>query len=526
MTGLTDPELSVVINHADDQNLLNNSKSIIISTPSNPNVVRLFNGKTHNFGAAGQTQNNCVILPGSLSQYEQLLMHISVDCPGSGCDPWDQPAKVSIETDQGTFEIARYVTPYAIACGPWTVDVTDFKDVMTGPVNFVSYVQVWGSSGWLVTIDLELIEGTAEFPYYQISPLWETDYHVYGDPGIDDDLAPVSLNVDSNTESSHIRMTISGHGQGNTDNAAEFSEKTHNFTVNGSVVDNHLLWKDDCASNPCEDQQGTWLFPRAGWCPGQQVSPYTVSTTGTLSAGSSAEFDYVLEDYTNLLNTGYNGSSHTEPHYRIWSYFVEQSAQPFKAYNNLTCDAITPTVTGSEGNESLDAVSITITNSGTEDMTNFDVSYFINSNHVATENISQTLSAGQSIVHDFTTVEGLQLGETNTFYGVVSSANDETPGDDAAKAIAEILVSTQDLNFDQKFEVFPNPSNTGMVAVEIDASLIGSQLEILTVDGKLISNFTAVENINQFNIEHPGIYMIKITNAEGKTNTKKLVVLN
>ena len=95
-----------------------------------------------------------------------------------------------------------------------------------------------------------------------------------------------------------MRMTITGHGQGNTQNAAEFFEINNSVQVNGQEIAVHNLWKDDCATNPCENQAGTWLFSRAGWCPGQDVRPYVVNTTATASPGSTISMDYVLQSYT------------------------------------------------------------------------------------------------------------------------------------------------------------------------------------------------------------------------------------
>jgi len=46
--------------------------------------------------------------------------------------------------------------------------------------------------------------------------------------------------------------------------------------------------------------------------------------------------DYVLADYTNLLDTGYNGSTHTEPYYRCHSYLIQYSGNPFVSTEDLT----------------------------------------------------------------------------------------------------------------------------------------------------------------------------------------------
>ncbi len=522
LTGLDDPLIMVTASHPEDQNTLNNNKALRLSTQSG-DVVRLFDSKAHNFGAAGQSHLNNVLLPADLSAYEKLLVHINLTCPSGGCDPWDQPAKLSAITDKGTYEIVRYITPYRIACGPWTVDVTDFKEILSGSVTFRSFVQVWGQSGWLVTIDLEFVKGDSTYPYNKLSPLWMTDYLVYGDPDVSYDLDEVTVNVDNNTEASHIRTTISGHGQGNTGNAAEFSPTTHQFQMNGTSIDNHYLWKDDCAANTCDNQQGSWLFARAGWCPGQEVIPYIVATNA--AAGETITLDYELEQYTNLLNTGYNGETHTEPHYRIWSYFVERSSQPYNDYQNLVCDAIMPRISGSGSNQTLDGVEITITNNGSVALSNFDVSYMINNQLISTETIDGPLAAGESMTHSFSIVNGLSAGFQNTFYGLISHPDDENIGDDVSKFFVDGLVSTEKvIDAARRIEVFPNPVQNGIFQVKADPILKGSKIDLISTDGKILRT-TIVNSTNlEMTISQKGIYFLRFTHPEGFVSNKKLVV--
>ena len=522
LIGVNDPTITITAIQADDQNNLNNSKSLTINS-ADANFVSLFDAKQHNFGGAGQLNTNNVLLPADLSGYEQILMHIDVACPSGGCDPWDQPASVRATTDEGTFEIARYITPFGIACGAWTVDVTDFKEILSGQVNFESFVQVWGPSGWLVTIDLEFVEGNNSFPYYKTTPLWTTNYLVYGDPDVSHDLEEQSLTVDTKSEASHIRTTISGHGQGNTGNAAEFLSRTHQFQLNGTTIDNHLLWKADCAANTCSNQAGTWLFPRAGWCPGQAVDPYIVSTT--VNGGDNITLDYELEDYTNFLNTGYNSGSHTEPHYRIWSYFVERSSQRFEDYNNLVSDAITPTISGMGMDQTLDAIEIQITNNGSVDLSDFEVSYMINNQLISTETISATLAAGETMVHTFGLIDGLNPGFQNTFFGVVSHPNDENIGDDISKNFIDGLVSTSQVEeAAANIEIFPNPAQGGVFQINVDPIFEGSQVDLVSTDGKIIKTETIRSTNLEMTVLQNGIYFLRFTHPEGFISNKKLVV--
>ncbi|MBI9033074.1 MAG: T9SS type A sorting domain-containing protein [Bacteroidales bacterium] len=347
----------------------NNTENDVLTETINPTTnLMIFDQERHNYGGYGQTHTMPVYMPENLNDFSDILLHIDLECPTGGCDPWDQPAKVMIIKDGENYELARYITPYGKACGGWTWNLTDFRSLLIDKVDWVSYVQVWGASGWLVSIELELIEGTPEYPFVKIEKLWAEDNWVYGDPDINDDFPEMTVNVHSLTEAAKIRMTMTGHGQANTDNAAEFSNFTHHVKVNGEQAFTQNLWNDDCDQNECSNQAGTWLYSRAGWCPGQDVQPWEWNMDGLYTPGQDVNIDFVLQDYTNLLNSGYNGGSHTEPHYRCHTYFVQYShenivdvaknnkqEETFRIYPNPSTALFT---VKSINNESIESISI------------------------------------------------------------------------------------------------------------------------------------------------------------------------
>ena len=516
LVGIDNPNIEVSISQADDANALNNNTETTIVTREG-SIVNLFDQSQHNFGSRGQLQSNAITLPGELSNYGQLLLHISVDCPSGGCDPWDQTGKVNANSGQGTFEIARYITPYGIACGPWTVDVTDFKSVLTGDIIFDSFVQVFGQSGWLVTIDLEMIEGTANMPYNRVTPLFQTDYHVYGDPGIDDDIDPVSLTIADNTGSSHIRMHVTGHGQGNTNNAAEFFNATHEVMFNGAKVADHALWKADCASNSCADQAGNWLFPRAGWCPGQEVVPAIFNTTDLASSGQSVSVDYELQEYTNLLNTGYNSSGHTEPHYRIHGVMVEESESRFRDYGNLRAASLG---LGYVGGYSVFVV-LDVINDGSLDVEDYSVSLFVDG--VLVDNNSGLTFSTES--GGINTIDLGTLGEGLHEVVAVINTNDDTNGDNIITAMLEGLpLSTENLEVAALFSVNPNPTNSD-IQIQFEEDLIGGQMLLYSMDGRMITKRDISNSAETIKVDHIGTYMLKAINKNGHTASKKVVVI-
>jgi hypothetical protein len=173
--------------------------------------------------------------------------------------------------------------------------------------------------------------------------LWQNNHTVYGNPDIpiEEVLHPMRAWVDANAVGAKVRVITTGHGQGNTDNCAEFCPKEHTVVVNGTP---HVFtpWRDDCAQNPCSPQGGTWRFNRAGWCPGDKVVPWDLDITGEIVPGDSVKLNYNVEEYENFCRPSnpdcvegplcpdcdYNNVGHTQPHYTIQSQLILYRERP------------------------------------------------------------------------------------------------------------------------------------------------------------------------------------------------------
>lgn len=302
-------------------------------------TVNTFNGALH---TGANTVNDTFSFPADNSMYSQILMHFDLDCPTGGCDPWDRFANFKVVHGGTEYEIGRYVTPYGNDWCDWTLDVTEYREMLEGTVELESYIETW-SNGWLINLDFEFIPGTPDYEYIQVSNLWVDYFLIYGDTIFYSiDLPELTRNIPSNTEKAVLRIVNTGHGQGNTLNAAEFSNMTHSIWVNGAQHSSQNLWKADCNVNPCSPQGGTWTFARAGWCPGQEVTPDDYDITSSVTPGQSATLDYKLQPYFNSCSPWnpscsngstctectYNGGSHTQPNYKISSQLILYSSSP------------------------------------------------------------------------------------------------------------------------------------------------------------------------------------------------------
>ncbi len=281
-------------------------------------------------GLATRSVTDTFLFPQDISVYGEIMMRVTLSCPTGGCDPWDRFANISIFHNGEWFEIGRYITPYGISCG-WLLDVSDYRMMLRDTVIIKSFIDTWTNPGWLVKLDFEFTTGVTLYDNIKVENLWYTENLVYGDASNPSVLPVISKTIDADAQSVKLKMVNTGHGQGNSDNAAEFSQKTHSLYIDGLLTNTHFLWRADCASNPCSPQAGSWQYNRAGWCPGADVLPAYFDLSAHVSPGQSIDLDYRLQNYLNACSpanpscvTGltcadcnYNYNGHTEPHYKI-----------------------------------------------------------------------------------------------------------------------------------------------------------------------------------------------------------------
>ncbi|MFL2983652.1 MAG: peptide-N-glycosidase F-related protein [Candidatus Neomarinimicrobiota bacterium] len=300
-------------------------------------TIVAFDAVHQSFGSLGNNRTiiDTILFPVSNSGYSEITMNVYLECPGGGCDPWDRKAKISIKNLNEWYEIGRYVTPYGVECG-WTFNVTDYHSLLKGEVELRSYIDTWVQPGWLVTITFDFISGVPENLHTMVRNIWNNDYVVYGDSTNPVNIPSATEYLPIDATDAYLRLITTGHGQGNTDNAAEFSLKIHDIYLNGEFAFLHNFWRDDCSSNSCSPQNGSWQYQRAGFCPGDKVTPQDFNLLDLVLVGDTVKLDYVLEDYFNQCSPNnpsctngvtcslcdYNNSGHTEPYYFIGSHLI------------------------------------------------------------------------------------------------------------------------------------------------------------------------------------------------------------
>ncbi len=238
--------------------------------------------------------------------YERVVMTLTVEEPSGGWDGWDRMMGIYIwdEAQQNRYEIARFMTPYSKA-GKWYFDVTDYQNLLRGNHKMDMWLDSWiydpADAGYWITTDFDFYEGQPEYRVVGVQKLWSgtPTYGAGDDPQMTGFFADRQINIPAGTAKAKLRFMVTGHGQGpNTDAGAEFIARGRTVTVNNASYYN-MLWKDDCYLNPCRPQSGTWKYSRAGWAPGDKVTPWEIDITGDIVAGQTSAIDYQADEYIN-----------------------------------------------------------------------------------------------------------------------------------------------------------------------------------------------------------------------------------
>ena len=288
-----------------------------------------------------------VELPAAELAYESVTLTITLGCPNDKCDWWDRKGFLGLVRDPGTeqesiVEIARFMTPYRVGA-VHVIDVTELRPLLAGDVVMRVFIDTWvgpghqNGDGWLFDAQFDFVGGAPTRMPIAAIPLWDYQTVEYGNPAlpIAEAVAPVAVEIPAEADAVELRSIITGHGQGNLDNCAEFCPRNHGFLV-GEQAFVREIWRDNCAETPVQGQQGTWQYPRAGWCPGAEVIPWVEAVGDAVVPGSTVSVTYDVESYENTcrpdspncsgcsLGTGceYDGGSHTPPIYDISAMLI------------------------------------------------------------------------------------------------------------------------------------------------------------------------------------------------------------
>ncbi|MCC7436978.1 MAG: hypothetical protein IT211_00630 [Armatimonadetes bacterium] len=352
----------------------NGSFLVLCAANQGDTTIRVYDRK--GVDSPNRVFSRTVLFPSMDAQFSKVILKVTLDCPRGGCDPWDRGASIWITTPSDTTlyhyysdyfadtnkkEIARFITPYGKNIS-YSFDVTDFRPLLVDSARVMIFVTTYTGKGYgyLLTMDFEFTAGTPILEPYRVIKLWGGSPE-YGNPAnpIEDFFKPLTLTADKQMEFARARVIITGHGQGNTDNAGEFARKWHQMKVDEVVRYGRYLWRDDCGRSLAGQQYGTWTGSRAGFCPGEKVEVWDVDLTPFITAGKKYRIDYDVEPYENRCRPGvvpcscpnceYDDVGHNKPIFHVESYVIYYRVPQKNADFSFANEAFTITMKGSQG---------------------------------------------------------------------------------------------------------------------------------------------------------------------------------
>lgn len=198
-------------------------------------------------------------------------------------------------------EIMSFVTPYGLGLNlgkngkTWTFDMTDYLPIFTGKKRMT----IERGGQWMEDMDIQFvfIVGTPPRDVLDFDQIWRPESRPYTQITNNRYFKPVNIDLDPNATSYKVRTAVSGHGQ-----EGEFIPQRHFINVNGGSEEYiWSVWKE-CAENPIYPQGGTWIYDRAGWCPGMATDVQHHDITSFVNPGDEVTIDYGVLSATGTSN--------------------------------------------------------------------------------------------------------------------------------------------------------------------------------------------------------------------------------
>jgi hypothetical protein len=454
-----------------------------------------------------------VLFPSEDFRFRKAILKITYQCPDSQrCGEWDyidyiylKKLNVSNNTDTSRIEIARMISPYGSRFTPdwkfeWKTDITDFSFQLhdSSEIEFIhTGYESNTDRGWLVTIKFELTVGPPVMETAGFEKLWEGIFP-YGDSNddIENYLKPVTFGNRFGADMVRLRILQTGHGMDDFENCAEFCDKYREIYFDNELKERKKIWRE-CGDNPLYPQAGTWIFDRAGWCPGAMVNPEVYD----FSVNDSGEhiLDIDMEKYVNPNKPSAN---------YVFSSYLFYYKKPELAHDLSIVELISPNDEDiySRNNPVCMNGKILIKNNGYDTANNILISYGFETDDQQTKLYLSPVKPGESFYSDLPDLNTGSKKKINNFTVSIKETDteDEYPSDN--------IISTEiktppvwDPDFKVLFHTNKNPSGT----VYSIKSSYGKEFEIIK-PGEL-----KPDTLYQFNYDNllPGCYEFTITDT-------------
>jgi len=470
---------------------------------------------------SSETRDTVVSFPDD-GPYRKIIMQYGMRCHdlavgnGSvGCREWDYKCNTvlydstrqdSVLVDDGNgglmyekrspgvLELLSFVTPYGngLDLGPdgvmWEFDMTDYTPVLKGKKRIA--LIGGGQNQEEMKITFLFIKGTPERDVIDVRSIWRHSLN-YRPTAIAADavLEPREINLSDGVEAVKLKSVITGHEQ-----KGEFTAFRHQMKVDDLEYD-YLVWLE-CDNIPVAPQGGTWIYPRAGWCPGDpsQVNEFWVPQDKVDS--KNFVVDYSIPGTSQL----------TEAHYIVNNQMVWYG--PMNHQQDISLEAIvrpSDRITNERVNASCYEPQIIVRNRGVEDITSFDLEYGIEGKKNSTYKWTGILSTGQqdTITLDYPSGEYVEVGQEAHFYARITSGDDQMDNNILREAFEPVEVYETDY-YNILFTTNNRPDENNL-------SLVNEMNDTLLILDGLQASRTYFEELTL----PSGCYRLRVEDANG-----------
>ncbi|MDZ4722468.1 MAG: peptide-N-glycosidase F-related protein [candidate division Zixibacteria bacterium] len=421
------------------------------------------------------------VFPPEGVEYRAVNLYVTYRCLDSlRCGEWDYIDNIYLRRVGGAdsaprnIEIGRMISPYgwrfdSTFSFTWHVDVTDFGVLLHDSVevefNHTGY-ESNTDRGWQVTLDFEISKGQPAMTCLGMDTLW-TGSFPYGNSSkpIENILMPYSFSVPHEATRARLRILQSGHGMDDLENCAEFCNKYRQIFFDDSLVDQSQIWRE-CGDNPLSPQAGTWIYDRAGWCPGAIVIPDVFDFSVRPHSEHSVNVD--LEPYINPNTPSANY------HFSAYLFYY---AEP-RTRNDATLETIIAPSTENEYgrmNPICSDAQIVVKNSGKRPLTSVTINYGVAGMNEDTYTWRGHIESQRSKVITLPRMVGLDEGHTS-YVAALEMPNgvpDEYPADNNYRStwvtppsFDTVLVLALRTNADSSHTSYAITNSTGTIVAE------------------------------------------------------------
>lgn len=264
------------------------------------------------------------------------------------------------------YEIMSFVSPYGIYLDlgmegkTWAFDVTDYAPILKGRKQMT--MERGGQMQEDIDIKFMFIEGIPPRDIIDINQLWRPDYRGYVSIMDDRSFEERNFYFNPDGEVFKIRSVITGHGQ-----QGEFLGRHHTLNINGGDIEYDWKVWAECSTIPIYPQGGTWIYDRAGWCPGTPSNLYEYDITEYVSPGQYHSIDYGIVNASGTSNYIVNNQLVT---YGAPNFSIDASVVGILKPNreDASQERFNPACTPPE---------IIIQNTGSTLLSSLDIEYFV-----------------------------------------------------------------------------------------------------------------------------------------------------